>query len=430
MIRVWVATIAGLGALVAPSPRGAKQTFLPPPDAGPAAVEAQAGAVVATDAEDLRRLLASGPAEIWLDARVYHGDFRIERPVVVRGLRGASVEGTGIGSVIEIHADDVSIENLIVRGSGRRQTTEDAGIKATGSRIRLAHLQLEDNLFGVSLLDCKQCAIEQSVVRGHSTPLEGDGIKLWEADDGIVTDNLVEGTRDVVVWYSRRVRLERNLFRHNRYGTHFMYAHDSSVRDSRFVDNVVGIFVMYSARLSAERNVLAGARGAAGMGIGFKDSDRVTVRDNWLVANTTGAYLDRTPRSPSDPVDFSGNVFALNDTALRFHSSQRGAAFLKNDFRDNVQAAAVDGGGDALEMQFRGNYWSDYAGYDLDGDGRGDVPFEVKQLTSAVTDAHPALRFFEGAPAMGMMDAVAQAVPVLSLKKMLVDPEPAMKELR
>jgi nitrous oxidase accessory protein len=361
---------------------------------------------------------------------VYRGDFRIQRPVALRGTWGACVEGSGHGTVIDVHAADVEISNLVVRGSGRRQTTEDAGIKASGARIRLSHLEVVDNLFGVSLLDCRACALEHSVVRGAASPLEGDGIKLWEADDSVVSDNLVERTRDVVVWYSRRVHLERNLFRHNRYGTHFMYAHDSVVRDSRFIENVVGIFVMYSARLTAERNVLAGARGAAGMGIGFKDSERIALRDNWLVANTTGAYLDRTPRTPSEPVEFRGNVFALNETALRFHSTQSGASFLENDFRHNVRPAAVDGGGDALKMEFRGNHWSDYAGYDLDGDGRGDVPFEVKQLTSAVADAHPALRFFEGTPAVGMMDAVAQAVPVLSIRKMLVDPAPAMKERR
>src|SRR5947209_16532448 len=53
-----------------------------------------------------------------------------------------------------------------------------------------------------------------------------------------------------------------------------------------------------------------------------------------------------------------------------------------NDFRDNATVIEVDGQGDALGADFRGNHYSDYAGYDLDGDGTGDVAYEVKALRS------------------------------------------------
>jgi nitrous oxidase accessory protein len=206
-----------------------------------------------------------------------------------------------------------------------------------------------------------------------------------------------------------------------------MYAHDGVVRDSRLIGNTVGIFVMYSGRMQLEGNVLAGARGAAGVGIGFKESDDLTIARNWIVANTAGAYLDRTPRSPSQPVTFEGNVLALNQVALHLHSSESGVLVHGNDFRENVLAAEVDGGGDALGLDVSGNHWSGYEGYDLDGDGRGDVPFELKRLTSAMKDAHPELRLLEGTVAMGFIDAVAEATPVFATEKVLVDPAPLMQ---
>src|SRR5205085_3930696 len=114
-----------------------------------------------------------------------------------------------------------------------------------------------------------------------------------------------------------------------------MYAHDSVARNSTLRDNIVGIFVMYSARLHVENNVIAGAYGAAGVGVGFKESDGVVVTGNSIVGNTTGLYLDRTPRDPREPVRFEHNTFGVNDLALRVHGAAKGVTFSANTFRHN-----------------------------------------------------------------------------------------------
>lgn len=402
-------------------------------ESGPIATIVPPGVVVAQTSQQLARWLADpqGPTEIWLGAHRYDGDFSVRRKVALRGARGALLHGSGRGTVLSIEADDVLIDNLIIRHSGQRHTTEDAGIKAKGKAIRIRNVRVEDTLFGISLGPCPRCEVEHTHVQGpgDQDELKGDGIKLWESDDAVVRNCTVDAVRDVVVWYSRRVLLEGNAVRHSRYGTHFMYAHDSIVRNSHIEDNVVGIFVMYSSRLHVERNVLAGARGAAGVGVGFKESDEVRVFDNWIVANTTGSYLDETPRSFHRPVVFSGNRFALNDVALRFHGVQAGLTFRANEFRQNTVLADVEGGGDALAIVFSHNYFSDYAGYDLDGDGVGDVAFQVKRLSGELVDAHPALAFFEGTVAMGLLDAIATAVPVFASRLLLEDKQPMLAAL-
>jgi nitrous oxidase accessory protein len=347
--------------------------------------------------------------------------------MAIRGETGATLEGTGGGTVLSIDASDVTFEGVTVRHSGRRNTTEDAGIKATGDRVRVADARVEDTLFGVSFETCHGCTLERVQVAGTTDPsaLRGDGIKLWESHDSVVRKCLVEDFRDVVVWYTRRAVIEDNVVRRSRYGTHFMYAHDGVARRNRIEGNVVGIFVMYSMRVDVEDNVLAGARGAAGMGIGFKESDDVRVRGNWLVANTTGAYLDFTPRTPDKPALFEQNVFALNDVALRLHSVEKGAVFHGNDFRTG-ETLAVDGEGDALGCDVRGNHFSDYEGYDLDHDGVGDVPHRVSGFSSELSDEHPALKFFRGTTAMHLVDAMARAVPLLGSRTLLVDAAPRM----
>ncbi len=353
----------------------------------------------------------------------------IRRPLALHGRRGARLSGGGVGSVVTIDADDVELEDVAIDGSGERYTTEDSAVKAKGRRVAVRHVLADRTLFGISFEECRSCTVEGSLVRGADVPepLRGDGIKLWEAHDSLVRGNRVEDARDVVVWYSRRVHLDHNVITGCRYGTHFMYAHDSVVEHSRMQRDVVGIFVMYSARLHARGNVITGAHGAAGIGIGFKESDAVQLEDNVLAGNTTGVYLDRTPRVPSETVHFRGNLFGANDVAMRFHSSGEGAVFEANTFKDNRAVVEVEGGGDALGMQFLGNYWSDYDGYDLDGDGFGDVPFEHQQLSSELEQTAPPLAFFRGTLAIAMTDAVSRAFPLLASRKLLVDARPAMR---
>lgn len=399
-------------------------------DVGPEPRSAPPAARTPRDAAELRAWLADadGPAEIWLDARTWDGDWVIRRPVTLRGAGPDTVLlGTGTGTVVDAEGEGIVIDNLTIRGTGSKHTTEDSAVKIRGKHNAVSRLFLDDVLFGASLAACNACRAERLHVTGRAgdAELRGDGIKLWESDGSTVSHCLVERVRDVVVWYSRHVTLEDNVVRYSRYGSHFMYAHDSSVRGSAVVDNVVGIFVMYSARLAVEGNVLAGAGGPAGVGIGFKDSDDITVRDNWIVGNTSGAYLDTTPRSPATPVHFDGNVVALNDIGLRFHAQPHGVFVTGNDFQENAEAAIVDGGGDATTTDMHDNYWSDYAGYDLNDDGVGDVAHEVKRLSAELTDTRPALKLFQGTAALVTLDAVARAVPVLATRLLLRDPRPA-----
>jgi nitrous oxidase accessory protein len=423
--------VLALSALAGSSPRDVDLSGPKPPptDAGPTLRALPVSFAVARDTAELERWLAdpNGPREIGLRG-LYRADIAVHRSVTLRGDGSAVLEGLGDGDVLSIDSDDVSVENLFVRHSGHRQTTEDAGIRAKGSRVRIADVRVDDALFGITLGPCKHCLIEHSRVQGLAgadVELQGDGIKLWESDDSLVKSSVVEGARDVVVWYSRRVTLDGNTVRRCRYGTHLMYAHDSLVENSRLLDNVVGIFSMYRSRLHVVCNVLAGALGAAGLGIGFKESDGVELSSNWIVGNTTGVYLDRTPHTPSQAVTFRRNMIALNEVALGFLGSEAGLSFEGNDFHENVALVDYDAEGDPLQARFAHNHWSEYAGYDLNGDSVGDVPFELKQLSRELGDATPALRLFQGTVAFAMIDAISHVAPVLSSRVLLTDPSPA-----
>jgi nitrous oxidase accessory protein len=273
---------------------------------------------------------------------------------------------------------------------------------------------------------------ERALVRGNRVSgdpsralgLRGDGIRLWETRDSRVEENLVEDVRDLVVWYSDGNRLARNRVVGSRYGTHLMYSHRNRIEANAYTGNVTGIFLMYSRDVAVAGNVIAGSGGAAGIGLGLKEAGNLSVENNLFVHNTTGVYVDTSPLWRGDRNEFEGNVFRLGDVGVLFHASERRNRFERNSFQDNASAVRVEGRGDALGVEWRGNYFDEYAGFDLDGDGTGDFPFELASLASTLESRAPSLAFFSGTPSLAAIEAVGRIVPLFRPRPILVDPEP------
>jgi nitrous oxidase accessory protein len=223
--------------------------------------------------------------------------------------------------------------------------------------------------------------------------------------------------------------LRRNTVTKGRYGTHFMYSHGNAVEDSRYLGNEVGIFVMYCQDVRLERNVLLEGRGAAGMGLGIKESGNVVARKNRIAHNTQGIYLDTSPLQADHHNTFEENELRLSQVAVVFHSSSQRNTFTGNTFRDNHQSVEVEGGGDALGVLWTGNDWDDYAGYDLDRDGVGDVPHEARSLADELVSRHPQLAFFRGAPALALVRVAGKVVPLFAPKAVLRDDQPRTRSL-
>jgi nitrous oxidase accessory protein len=256
--------------------------------------------------------------------------------------------------------------------------------------------------------------------------LRGDGIRLWETYDSLVEGNRLENSRDVVLWYASRNRLVGNLIQGGRYGAHLMYSHGNQIARNRFVGNVAGLFVMYSRDVEVRGNVFADAGGSAGMGLGLKESGNVHAIGNLFASDTVGLYVDTSPLWPDDRNRFEGNLFRLNDVAVSFLGRASGNEFTGNGFRDNQVQVHVDGRGDAREALWRGNQFDDYAGYDLDGDGTGDVPYELRSLASDLIAGRPALAYFRGTLALALAEAIGRIVPIFEARLVLSDPEPRL----
>ena len=414
------ATVAGCGGGPVPTPAKA-----PPPR--------PAHGIEVPPGDGLQRAIDAAPAGaiLLLQPGAYRGPFVIGKPLTLWGPPTA-VLGAADGSTVRVKADKVTLSGFTVAGSGQRFDLMDGGIYLQGEDLVLDGVTVRDSLFGILVEGCKRATVRDSTVIGTGLPamgLRGDGIRLWETTDSLVVGNVVTDSRDVVVWYSSHNHLADNTVTRSRYGTHFMYSHDNVVEDSRFVANEVGIFIMYSHDVVMRRNLLAKSGGSAGIGIGLKEAGNITVEDNWLLANTTGIYVDASPLDPAHTNRYQRNVVRFAESAIALHSTVERSEFRQNEFRDNGACVKVGGQGDAMDCTFAGNFYDTYQGYDFDGDGRGDVPFEFRRLSTQLEGRYPELALLHGAPAMAMVDLVGEVMPLFAPKRLMQDDAPRLRPI-
>ena len=261
-------------------------------------------------------------------------------------------------------------------------------------------------------------------------PRRGDPIRVWYSDDVLIEGNVVNKGRDVVLWYSERLTVRGNEVSDGRYGLHFMYCDDALIEYNRLLNNSVGTFMMYSRRLTLQHNTIAGNRGPSGYGVGLKDMDDAMIVNNLFLDNRVGAHLDSSPREVDSIGRFQGNVFAYNDIGVNMLPSVRHNEFFANSFVDNQEQVAVAGGGQLKGNEWtvadQGNYWSDYAGFDANADGKGDIEYKSDRLFENLMEQQPALRLFLYSPATNAIDFAAKAFPVVKPQPKLVDTRPYM----
>jgi len=378
---------------------------------------------------------AAKPGEaIQVPPGVYQGNFVIDKSLTLAGVDWPILDGNNQGHVIEInHAPGVTIRGLVIRNSGDRLDKENAGIAVDQSpRLVVENNRLENTLFGIYIKDSEESRIAHNVIGAKEleVPARGDSIRVWYSANTEVIGNRVDQGRDVVLWYNNGAVIRGNVITNGRYGLHFMYCDDNLVEDNWIEGNSVGAFLMYSRRLTLRRNVFASNRGPSGYGIGLKDMDGVEATDNLFNGNRVGMYFDNSPWSIDVSQHFSQNAFVHNDIGLLFNPSVKRNYFSQNSFIDNLEQVGLTGTGNFDDNHFtvegQGNFWSDYTGYDVTGDGLGDLPYVSRSLFENMMDQYPQLRLFQLSPAQQAVDLAARAFPIFQPPPKFTDDAPLM----
>lgn len=404
---------------------------LPPPPARSRPARPEGGSVVPAGSA-LAAAVAAAPdgAVLVLEPGTHEGPIVLERPLTLWGPPEAVVRSRGIGTTVDVKADGVRLLGFSVRGSGRRFEDTDAGVHVRADDVVVEGLGVTEALFGIAASGVHRASIVGNEVVGSGVRdfgLRGDAIRLWEVRGARIAGNIVRDSRDIVVWYSPGNVIAGNHVERGRYGTHFMYSSRNEVRGNTYLHNLVGVFVMYCDHVEVTGNLVAAADPNDGMGLGLKEAGDVVVSGNRFVRCPTGVFVDTSPIQITHENRVTGNAFEFCDTGVAFHAGVKRNTFLDNSFHGCATTVLVGGHGDATQVRWVGNYFDDYAGFDLDRDGTGDVAHEPSSLSGQLTSTRENLRFFRGTPALGLLDVVGRVLPVLAPKVLFSDASPRLR---
>lgn len=354
---------------------------------------------------------------IRVPAGVYREHVRLDKGVKLVGEPGAVIDGGGSGDIVEIVAPGVELRGFVIRDTGIDLEKENAAVRVRAPRAIIEGNTLEDVLFGIDLHNASDSVVRANRIGGKALDVarRGDGLRLWRSDRVLVEGNTIHDGRDAILWYSGGVTVRGNTSLRCRYGLHLMYSDEVTIEDNELARNSVGVYLMYSKGVTLRGNRLLRNRGPSGYGIGLKEVDRYRIEGNTIAGNRAGVYLDGSPFTTGVPGEIVGNTLACNDAGLVFLPAVRGNVIAGNSFIDNIQQVGVLGrgelSGNSFSREGRGNFWSDYAGYDQDRDGVGDYVYEPSTLFENLLDREPKLRVLLFSPAQQAVEFVGRALP-------------------
>jgi nitrous oxidase accessory protein len=364
-----------------------------------------------------------------LKAGTYKGSIVIDKPLSIIGVEdGVIIDGEGNGTVIRVNSSYVTLKNLTVQGSGDRHDKLDAGIAIDdASQCEISDITIRDSLFGIDASKLNNSIIKNNYITSKEVDLglRGDGLRLWYSNNNLIKGNSLIRSRDMVVWYSHGNVIEDNYGEHCRYSLHFMYAGKNYIRNNKYKFNSVGIFFMYSKDSVATGNIVKSSLGATGMGIGLKDVSNFTLKNNTVIYNAQGLYIDRSPFEPDENNWIEDNNILYNAEALHFHSISEDNIIKNNNIQGNIEDIVNDSRGSKTdENDFEGNYWDNYEGFDKDNNGIGDTPHRVYKYADQLWTYNPNVKFFYGSPVISMLNFLAKLAPFSEPVFLLEDAKP------
>jgi nitrous oxidase accessory protein len=339
---------------------------------------------------------------------------------------GAPVFEGGEHVTLELRADSIVVRGLVFTGVTPSPVEDRAAILARGVHgCRLEDNRIRDAFFGIYLMESSGCAIRRNLIQGPPGQLtaaaRGNGIHLWRSRDNLLEHNDVAGERDGIYFEfsaGNEVR-ENSVLGNLRYGLHFMRSDSCSYRRNLFAGNAAGVAVMYSRGVRMIENRFERNWGAAAYGLLLKEISEAEVRGNRFVRNTVALYLDDSNRNA-----IAGNLFEANGWGIKLLANAGDNRFEGNSFLGN--SFDVGTNSRSSSSSFEGNWWDRYRGYDLDRDGRGDVPFRPVRLFALVVEQNsPALILLRSA-FVDLLDGAERLLPVLTPES-LADRRPLME---
>ena len=354
----------------------------------------------------------------------HDGPVTLSQPLTLDGQGKAAIDGGGQGSVITVTGNDITVRGLTITGSGSDHQTIDSGVQLTKTARRavIENNEITGNLYGVDIHGADDSIVRGNTIVGRQDRRmneRGNGVYVWNAPGAKVVGNDIRFGRDgIFVNTSRRNLFSDNLFRDLRFAVHYMYANDSEVSGNVSIGNHLGYALMFSDRVKALDNLSLNDRDH-GLMLNYANSS--DVRGNLVRGAGKCTFIYNAHRNLMVGNRFEGCDIGIHFTAGSERNALTGNAFLGNRTQVKyVGTTDVEWSYDGI-----GNYWSDHAAFDLDGDGIADSPFRPNDLMDHILWSQPAAGLLVGAPAVQLIRWSQSSFPA-TLPGGVLDSHPLM----
>jgi nitrous oxidase accessory protein len=392
--------------------------------------------------ESLEQLVATAApgATLSVPAGVHVVHLKLDKPVTLTGEPGAILDGGGYGDIVRISAANVTVRGLTLRHSGSDLTTMNAGIfiERTARDVVISGNRIEDSLFGVYLDGAANVRVERNVIRGMRALRvadRGDGIHLWNDTGCTIDGNDIAGSRDgIYVYVSSHNTITRNVVHDVRYGVHYMYSQDNLLQGNVSRGNLAGYALMSSHHLKVIGNSSADDA-SYGFLLNYIAHSEIAGNRVYRVkgqSDDAGGTIEGTEGKGlfvylSQFNSFHDNLVADSQIGIHVTAGSENNRLWGNHFEDNrIQVKYVQNLAQEWSERGRGNFWSDYLGWDLDADGIGDIPFRPNDGVDVLLWKYPSARNLMSSPAVLLMRYVQRAFPVFTPPS-VQDSHPLMK---
>jgi len=358
---------------------------------------------------------------------VAHGHYPahliINKPLRLKGLNRPTIDGVNVGDVIRIKSPDVVIEGFIISNSGADLTAQNAGIylEPGSDRAIIRDNTINYTLFGLWIEKVKDIQVIGNNITGMrnlASAQRGNGIQLYNSSGAKIIDNHISFTRDgIYVDVSNHALFRGNRLHHLRYGTHYMNSNYNVWEDNESYLNRGGLALMEVRNQTVRNNR---AWGNSDHGIMLRTIQDSVIENNIVAGNGRGFFIYDAEYNTLRNNLIIGNHVGVHLWAGSIHNEVEGNDLINN--REQIKYVASK---DEYWGVKTGNYWSNYVGWDRNGDGVGDVPYEANDLVDQLTWKYPAAKLLLNSPAVQTLRLVSRQFPLLRATS-IVDKHPRM----
>jgi len=360
-----------------------------------------------------RAIAAAAPGDtLRLRPGRYRGAVTLDRAISLIGAPGTIIDGGGKGRVLTIAAPGVTVRGLTIVNSGASLAAEDSGIFVTGAGdgALIENNRLEHNLIGVYLKGPNRALVRGNTILGRRDLRmneRGNGIQVWNAPGSVAEGNDIRYGRDgIFVTTSKKNIFRANRIRDLRIAVHYMYTNFSEVSGNVSTGNHVGYAIMYSTRVTVRDNVSNGDRDR-GLFLNYANGSRIEGNDVRGAEKCVFVYNANKNR-------FRGNRFQGCAIGIHFTAGSERNEIFENAFVGNrTQVKYVGTRRVEWSLRGRGNYWSDNATFDLDGDGIADRPYRPNGMFDRVVWRTPVAKLLVNSPAVQVLRWAQSQFPAL-----------------